>query len=138
MKLTENQIAELAAIFDDVIASDSVAVQSAFQRLALLSSLAREDREEPGPFAMLLKRLDWAEHELKDLRRDLQIMQSNRDFSFAGENVVVDLGANMNSSSAPYTYGMDTISITPISLSAADLTWIGNISLDGIESVSIK
>lgn len=138
MKLTEQQIAELAAIFDDVITSDSVAVQSAFQRLALLSSLARVEKEEPGPFGMLLKRLDWAEHELKDLRRDLQIMQSNRDFSFAGENVVIDLGQNMNSSSTPYVYGADTISITPITLSDRDLTWIGNISLDGLQSATIK
>jgi hypothetical protein len=139
MKLTEQQIAELAAIFDDVITSNSVAVQSAFQRLALLSSLAREEKEEPGPFAQLLKRLDWAEHELKDLRRDLQIMQSNRDFSFAGENVVVDLGANMNSSGAPYIYGMDTINLTPVSLSASDITWIGNIApVDDITTITIK
>jgi hypothetical protein len=141
MKLTEQQIAELAAIFDDVITSDSVAVQSAFQRLALLSSLAREDREEPGPFSMLLKRLDWAEHELKDLRRDLQIMQSSRDFSFAGENVIVDLGQNMNSSSAPFVYNTmsDTINISPVTLGAADLTWIGNLSpIDEITSITVK
>lgn len=138
MKLTEQQIAELAAIFDDVITSDSVAVQSAFQRLALLSSLARQDQEQPGPFAQLLKRLDWAESELKDLRRDLQMVR-NRDYSFAGENVALDLTANMNSSGAPYIYGMDTINITPISLSASDITWIGNIApVDDITTITIK
>jgi hypothetical protein len=138
MKLSEQQIAELAAIFDDVITSDSVAVQSAFQRLALLSSLARQEKEEPGPFAMLLKRLDWAESELKDLRRDVQIMQSRGDYSFAGENSVFDLGQNMNSSNMPYVYGTgtDIINITP--LTASDLTWIGNITIEGLQSVTIK
>ncbi len=142
MKLTEHQIAELAAIFDDVITSDSVAVQSAFQRLALLASLARQEKEEPGPFATLLKRLDWAEHELNDLRRQVQILQNSRDYSFAGENVIVDLSNNMNSSSAPYTYtytsGVDTISLAPLTLTAADLTWIGNISVEGLNSATIK
>lgn len=139
MKLTEQQIAELAAIFDDVITSDSVAVQSAFHRLALLSSLARTDKEEPGPFAMLLKRLDWAESELKDLRRDVQIMQSGRDFSFAGENMVVDLGQNM-AHSGPYVCNTGTaINITPITLTATDLTLINNIApVDDIASISIK
>lgn len=138
MKLSEQQIAELAAIFDDVITSDSVAVQSAFQRLALLSSLARQEKEEPGPFAMLLKRLDWAESELKDLRRDVQIMQSRGDYSFAGENVVFDLGQNMNSSNMPYVYssGTDTINITP--LTAGDLTWAGSITIEGLDSATIK
>ena len=137
MKLSEQQIAELAAIFDDVITSDSVAVQSAFQRLALLSSLARQEKEEPGPFAMLLKRLDWAESELKDLRRDVQIMQS-RDYSFAGENSVFGLGQNMNSSNIPcvYSTGTDTINITP--LTAGDITWIGNITIEGLHSATIK
>ena len=141
MKLSEQQIAELAAIFDDVITSDSVAVQSAFQRLALLSSLARQEKEEPGPFAMLLKRLDWAESELKDLRRELQIIQGNRDYSFAGENIVVDFTQNMNSSNMPYVYNTmsDTINISPVTLGAADLTWIGNISpVDEITSITVK
>ena len=144
MKLSEQQIAELAAIFDDVITSDSVAVQSAFQRLALLSSLARQEKEEPGPFAMLLKRLDWAESELKDLRRELQIIQGNRDYSFAGENIVVDFTQNMNSSNMPYVYsaGTDIINISPITLGGTndvDVTWIGNISpVDEITSITVK
>ena len=139
MKLTEQQIVELAAIFDDVITSDSVAVQSAFQRLALLSSLARQEKEESGPFVTLLKRLDWAEHELNDLRRQVQILQNNKDYSFAGENMVVDL-SNMNSGASPYTYssGTDTITLGPLTLSPADLTWVGNISIEGLNSATIK
>lgn len=150
MKLTEHQIAELAAIFDDVITSDSVAVQSAFQRLALLSSLARTEKDEPGPFATLLKKLDWAEHELRDLRREVQILQSGRDYSFAGENMVVDLGPSM-ATSGPYVYGtgsdtinlsgLNTISISPLdvtTISKLPESWFGNIAVDEITSITVK
>ncbi len=140
MKLTEQQIAELAAIFDDVITSDSVAVQSAFQRLALLSSLARQDKDEPGPFATLVKRLDWAETELKDLRREVQILQSvDGKFSFSGDPVTVNLSSHMNYGAVPSTYssGIDTITLGPLTLSDTDITWIGNISVDGL-SATIK
>jgi hypothetical protein len=65
-------------------------------------------------------------------------MQSRGDYSFAGENSVFDLGQNMNSSNMPYVYstGTDTINITP--LTASDLTWIGNITIEGLQSVTIK
>ncbi len=147
MKLTEHQIAELAAIFDDVITSDSVAVQSAFQRLALLSSLARQEKEEPGPFSTLLKRLDWAETELKDLRREVQILQAvDGKFSFTGDPLTIDLSQNMNSSNTPYTYssastyssGVDTITLSPLDLTDLNVTWIGNISISELNSATIK
>jgi hypothetical protein len=51
---------------------------------------------------------------------------------------VFDLGQNMNSSNMPYVYstGTDTINITP--LTASDLTWVGNITIEGLQSVTIK
>jgi len=132
MKFTEEQIQQLAAIFDDVITSDSAAVQSAFQRMALLSSLARDDDSEPGPFSTLLKRLDWAEHELKDLRREVQILQGDGKFTFTGgEPVVIDLSQNMASQSYssgvldPQVYASSAVdvflsdfSINPLNLQA--------------------
>jgi len=129
MKFTEDQIKELAAIFDDVISSDSVAVQSAFQRLALLSSLARKEDAEAGPFATLLKRLDWAETELKDLRRDVQILQSDGKFTLAGDPMVIDLSQNMASSSLNLT-AIDSLTVSQISI--LDDTWVSNVDITGL------
>ena len=77
MKLTEEQIRELAGIFDDIITSDSDAVKSAFHRLAFLSSLAQQTKEEPGPFTDIVTRLDWMEREMTEMKRDIQILQNN-------------------------------------------------------------
>ena len=77
MKLTEEQIRELAGIFDDIITSDSDAVTSAFHRLAFLSSLAQQTKEEPGPFSDMITRLDWMEREMTEMKRDIQILQNN-------------------------------------------------------------
>jgi len=77
MTMTEEQIRELAGIFDDIITSDSDAVKSAFHRLAFLSSLAQQTKEEPGPFSDLITRLDWMERELVEMKRDIQILQNN-------------------------------------------------------------
>jgi hypothetical protein len=135
MKLTEQQIAELAAIFDDVITSDSVAVQSAFQRLALLSSLARQEKNEQGPFVTLLKKLDWAEHELKDLRREVQILQSEGKFTFSGEPTVIDLSNNMASS----TFSLPTINTITLSQNPTigDDAWLSNISISGLDILNL-
>jgi len=77
MNITEEQLKQLAGIFDDIITSDSDAVKSAFHRLAFLSSLAQQTKEEPGPFTDLITRLDWMERELVEMKRDIQILQNN-------------------------------------------------------------
>jgi hypothetical protein len=77
MKITEEQIRELAGIFDDIITSDSDAVTSAFHRLAFLSSLAQQTPEEPGPFTGMIAKLDWMTREMTEMKRDIQILQNN-------------------------------------------------------------
>ena len=77
MKITEEQIRELAGIFDDIITSDSDAVKSAFHRLAFLSSLTQQTKEEPGPFTGMIGKLDWMASEISEMKRDIQILQNN-------------------------------------------------------------
>ena len=77
MTMTEEQIRELAGIFDDIITSDSDAVKSAFHRLAFLSSLAQQTKEEPGPFTDMIAKLDWMTREMTEMKRDIQILQNN-------------------------------------------------------------
>jgi hypothetical protein len=77
MRFSEQQIVEFARIFDDIITSDSAAVQSAFQRLTLLSALASDDHREPGPFEHLVRQMDWVEGELRSMQRTIQILQNS-------------------------------------------------------------
>jgi hypothetical protein len=117
MKITNEQILELAGIFDDIITSDSDAVQSAFQRLAFLSSLARAEKDEPGPFTDIVTRLDWMEREMVDLRRDVQILQNTITPNDLLRDTTVDLGPFIKglNGSAPVTMG--SISIPPLTTS---------------------
>jgi hypothetical protein len=97
MKLTEEQIRELAGIFDDIITSDSDAVKSAFHRLAFLSSLAQQTKEEPGPFTDMVTRLDWMEREMTEMKRDIQILQNNgQGDMFADSDTTSDITLNLS------------------------------------------
>ena len=129
MTLTEDQILELAHIFDDIITSESSAVQSSFQRLALLSSLAKQEREEPGPFVQLFNRLEWLERELVDLRRDIQIV-SNGGSIQPQENdvVVINPQFTMNQNSYGIHHGTGNITIGPITPLTADSLSIVDLS----------
>jgi hypothetical protein len=97
MKLTEEQIRELAGIFDDIITSDSDAVKSAFHRLAFLSTLAQQTKEEPGPFTDMVTRLDWMEREMIEIKRDIQILQNNgQSDMFANSDSPADITLNLS------------------------------------------
>ena len=97
MNITEEQLKQLAGIFDDIITSDSDAVKSAFHRLAFLSSLAQQTKEEPGPFTDLITRLDWTERELVEMKRDIQILQNNgQGDMFADSDNTSDITLNLS------------------------------------------
>ena len=131
MKFTEQQIKELSSIFDDIITSDSEAVQSAFQRLAFLSSLAKQERDEPGPFTDLVKRLDWMEREIVDLRRDVQIVNNGGKLE-AESDVVINLGGTGGGGTmiGGGTYDYTNLTLRPltsndiVSLSSMDISTI--------------
>jgi hypothetical protein len=149
MKITEEQIRELAGIFDDIITSDSDAVKSAFHRLAFLSSLAQQKKEEPGPFSDMVTRLDWMEREMTEMRRDIQILQNNgQSDMFTSSDGTTDMTLNLSgimagplsviggsggtmlgghnyANIAPLTSN-DIISIGSMDLSTITLTDVGN------------
>jgi hypothetical protein len=135
MKITEEQIRELAGIFDDIITSDSDAVKSAFHRLAFLSSLTQQTKEEPGPFTGMIGKLDWMASEISDMKRDIQILQNNGQsdmftnspddmnitLNYSSLNVIGGSGGTMYTNIAPLTSN-DIISIGSIDLSTIKLT----------------
>jgi hypothetical protein len=118
MTISEEQMRELAGIFDDIITSDSEAVKSAFHRLAFLSSLARQERDEPGPFTDIVQRLDWMEREMVEMKRDIQILQNDGQLDMIND-INVDLGPfikGLNGGSPSYQT-MNSINIAPLTTS---------------------
>jgi hypothetical protein len=136
MTISEEQMRELAGIFDDIITSDSEAVKSAFHRLAFLSSLARQERDEPGPFTDMVQRLDWMEREMVEMKRDIQILQNGGQQDLIND-IKVDLGpfiqnlngGNMSATCVAPLTAQDIITLT--SPTQADIfNTIGNIRID--------
>jgi hypothetical protein len=125
MKITEDQIRELAGIFDDIITSDSDAVKSAFHRLAFLSSLAQHTKEEPGPFTDMVTRLDWMEREMIEMKRDIQILQNNGQTDMFTDSPA-DITLNYPSTSTAHTM-----------IGAVSPSWLGNITLQPLTSNDI-
>jgi hypothetical protein len=125
MRFSEQQIVEFARIFDDIITSDSAAVQSAFQRLTLLSALASDDHREPGPFEHLVRQMDWVEGELRSMQRTIQILQNSsrseltKDYS-VDRVQIINLG--MHNTMAVTSFDLTTLQ----PLTAAD---IANITI---------
>jgi hypothetical protein len=125
MRFSEQQIVEFARIFDDIITSDSAAVQSAFQRLTLLSALASDDHREPGPFEHLVRQMDWVEGELRSMQRTIQILQNSsrseltKDYSVDPVQII-NLG--MHNTMAVTSFDLTTLQ----PLTAAD---IANITI---------
>lgn len=117
---------EIARIFDSIISSPSDAVQSAFKNLVVLASLSHEQAPDSmGPFENIMSRLACLEHELKELRKDVQY--SNNDFTYhVDDTVKIDLnGMSMNqtmfSNIAPLDVG--TITLTD---SGSSYAWDGD------------
>jgi hypothetical protein len=131
MKITEEQIRELAGIFDDIITSDSDAVKSAFHRLAFLSSLAQHTKEEPGPFTDMVSRLDWMEREMTEMKRDIQILQNNGQsdmFANSPADITLNYTGTMIGGSG---HNYSNITIQP--LTSNDLVSLGTMDLSTIK-----
>lgn len=137
MTLSEAQIKELANIFDDIITSESQSVQSAFQRLALLSSLAKQDREEPGPFTQLFNRLEWLERELVDLRRDVQIVGNGGKLHISPiETVAVNI-AHAGTGAGGYTYQTTAGSANNISIGQIAPLTMNDITVVDLSTITL-
>ena len=128
MTITNEQILELAGIFDDIITSDSDAVKSAFQRLAFLGSLARVERDEPGPFTDMVTRLDWMEREMVEMRREIQILQNTIAPNDLLRDSTVDLGPFIKGLNGSVPVTMGSISIPP--LTGADIITLSSSQTD--------
>jgi predicted RNA-binding protein len=136
MKITEEQIRELAGIFDDIITSDSDAVKSAFHRLAFLSSLAQQTKEESGPFTDMIAKLDWMTREMTEMKRDIQILQNNGQSELFTDSdgpadITINYGTiNLTGSGGTMLGGHNYVNIAP--LTSNDIVSLGSMDLSTI------
>ncbi len=136
---TEEEILKLAQVFDDIIGSDSRAVQEAFQRLVLLATIGKPDNDnfEQGPFARMITGIQVMEQEIKSLRRSVQILENGHytvsDVKLDLTDVGIDLSQYNMPHVAPLTASqIKTITITDMgtSPSSAAFSGIDTISID--------
>lgn len=136
---TEEEILKLAQIFDDIIGSESRAVQEAFQRLTLLATIAKPDNEhfEQGPFARMITGIQVMEQEIRSLRRSVQILENthpNDTFKIDMDNLGIDLSQYSSNMPhvAPLTVSqIETITLTDINMSGS------SASFSGLDTITI-
>ena len=137
---TEEEILKLAQIFDDIIGSDSRAVQEAFQRLTLLATMAKPDNEhfEQGPFARMITGIQVMEQEIKSLRRSVQILENshpNDTFKIDVDNIGIDL--SQYSSSMPHVAPLTISQIETITLTDINMTSPSGAAFSGLDTITI-
>lgn len=133
---TEEEIIKLAEIFDDIIGSDSRAVQEAFQRLVMLATMGKPDNDnfEQGPFARMITGIQIMEAEIKNLRRSVQILE-NKNLSGLEGVVSIDLS---NTRIDFGTYGSSTPHVAPLTtIDISSLTGLDMSAMNAVQTVTI-
>jgi hypothetical protein len=120
--MDSKDLQEIARIFDSIISSPSDAVQSAFKNLVVLASLSQPNEETvKGPFESMMSRVENLEHQMRELRREVQINNNTDSYTYKIDDIqVVDL-SNMGSitltgaqgtSPSSYAWSDETIQIS--------------------------
>lgn len=121
--MNNDELMQLAEMFDSIVNSDNPAVQRSLQYTAVLAKLAEEKQNMEGPFLKMFRTVNELREEMGSLRRSVQILENNsgsytRDYTTS----IVDL--NMNSGMGALTTvqisaltGIDAFSVEPLSIS---------------------
>lgn len=136
---TEEEILKLAEIFDDIIGSESRAVQEAFQRLTLLATMAKSDNDstEPGPFARTITSIHILENEIKTLRRSVQILENRHDTVSDGMKLdLSNIGINLDDYNMSHVAPLTISQIETITLSDSNMNSSG-AAFSGIDTIVI-
>lgn len=115
--MNNDELMQLAEMFDSIVNSDNPAVQRSLQYTAVLAKLAEEKQNMEGPFLKMFRTVNELREEMQSLRRSVQILENN-----SGSYSIVDL--NMNSGMGALTTvqisaltGVDAFSVEPLSIS---------------------
>jgi hypothetical protein len=115
--MNNDELMQLAEMFDSIVNSDNPAVQRSLQYTAVLAKLAEEKQNMEGPFLKMFRTVNELREEMQSLRRSVQILENN-----SGAYSIVDL--NMNSGMGALTTvqisaltGIDAFTVEPLSIS---------------------
>ena len=115
--MNNDELMQLAEMFDSIVNSDNPAVQRSLQYTAVLAKLAEEKQNMEGPFLKMFRTVNELREEMQSLRRSVQILENN-----SGSYSIVDL--NMNSGMSALTTvqisaltGIDAFTVEPLSIS---------------------
>jgi hypothetical protein len=136
--MDESEIVKLARIFDDIIGSDSRAVQEAFQRLVMLSTMAKADNDqhELGPFARIINSVQVLEQEVRSLRRSVQILENRAgdDLKIDLSNIGIDLDSTPYSSTIPHVAPLTVSQIETFTLTDMNM----GSTFTGVDTITIS
>jgi len=123
--MNNDELMQLAEMFDSIVNSDNPAVQRSLQYTAVLAKLAEEKQNTEGPFLKMFRIVNDLREEMSSLRRSVQILENNSGSYTNNWNAsTVDL--NMNS-------GIDVLTTTQIvSLIGVDPFPVESISMSDI------
>lgn len=125
--MKNDELLQLAEMFDTIVNSNNPAVQRSLQYTAVLAKLADEKQNsEDGPFVKMFSMMQELRTEMSSLRRSVQILENNR----SGDSYyttpyqldpIIDI-ANLNMNS-----GISALTAAQISAitgnSSADVQW---------------
>lgn len=136
---TEEEILKLAQIFDDIIGSESRAVQEAFQRLTLLATMAKPDNDqfEQGPFARMITGIQVMEQEIKSLRRSVQILENKHGTVSDLKLDLTDVGIDLSQYNMPHVAPLTASQIATITLTDTMHTSPSSAAFSGIDTIVI-
>jgi hypothetical protein len=129
--MNNNELMQLAEMFDAIVNSDNPAVQRSLQHTMVLAKLAEEKQNIEGPFLKVFRLVDELRSQMQSLRRSVQILENNiennSDPYKSLHTSIVDL--NMNSG----VPALSTIQISALTTGAdtfSDAFTLEPISID--------
>ena len=125
--MNNDELLQLAEMFDAIVNSNNPAVQRSLQHTMVLAKLTEEKQNMEGPFLKMFRAVDELRGEMKSLRRSVQILENNsRTDPFTGS---VDL--NMHS-------GMGALTTAQITALTVDSVSLGDITLTPVDIASLN
>lgn len=118
--MNNDELMQLAEMFDSIVNSDNPAVQRSLQYTSVLAKLAEEKQNTEGPFLKMFRTVNELREEMQSLRRSVQILENNsgsytRDYTTS----IVDLNMNysVNTLTTAQITAIDAFTVEPLSIS---------------------
>ena len=134
--MNEQEIKDLAEMFDTIVSSTNPAIQRSFQHTMVLATLAEEKKSEFGPFSTMIKDLTWMREQMQEMKRDIQILQnqSSNDHQYDVNVMLNDPYMNMGGGAVGSltTQQITALTTTTTPYPKIDISsiTIGNISVE--------